>query len=148
MGGKYTDSVSFSKVDRQCNIGIILLVVQTLFRPHAFLVKVVDVLSGYAECQCHCQVTPQFRMHLFFLLFTTIAIILLLSSPSLLSPHTTRTAPSEWRSKSKIDMLLGVETDNERGNVDNLFSHTIVTSLMTHLQPLGNVDIYTGYASA
>ena len=33
---------------------------------------------------------------------------------------TSRSAASEWRLEAEVDVLLGIQTDNEGGNVDNL----------------------------
>lgn len=49
-------------------------------------------------------------------------IILLLSCLGLLSPDTTRAAATEGRGKGEVDVLLGVETDNERRDVDDLLA--------------------------
>lgn len=62
---------------------------------------------------------------LLLFLLTTITFILLLRSPSLLPPHTPWTPSSKWRSKSKVYMLLGVETDNEGRDVDDLLSDAV-----------------------
>lgn len=60
------------------------------------------------------------------LLLLSVALILLLCSLGLLSPHTTRATTTKWRCKRKVNVLLGVETDNERGNVDDLLADTDV----------------------
>ena len=61
---------------------------------------------------------------LFFLTTFITTLLLLLRSSSLLPPHSSRTAPTKWRRKSEIDMLLGVESDDEGRDVDNLLSNT------------------------
>jgi hypothetical protein len=65
------------------------------------------------------------RYHLLLILLTRI-IILLLGGLGLLSPDTTWASSSKWRSEGKVDMLLGVETDNERWDVNDLLSNTVV----------------------
>jgi hypothetical protein len=50
------------------------------------------------------------------------AALLGLSSLGLLSAHTTGTSTAEGRGKGEVDVLLGVKTDNERGNVDDLLA--------------------------
>lgn len=62
------------------------------------------------------------RSRSLFFLLTSITLILLLSSPSLLPPHTSRAPTTEWRGQSEINMLLGVETNDEGWNVDDLLS--------------------------
>jgi hypothetical protein len=63
-------------------------------------------------------------LHLLFILLTSI-IISLFSGLGLLPLHATWSASTEWRCESKVDMLLGVESDNERWDVDDLLSNTI-----------------------
>lgn len=60
-------------------------------------------------------------MHLLLLLLliTTLAA---LSSLGLLSAHTAGTAATKGRGQGEVDVLLGVETDHERGNVDDLLA--------------------------
>jgi hypothetical protein len=58
-----------------------------------------------------------------------LSIILLLSGLSLLSPDTARAATTERRSKSEVNVLLGVETNNERRNIDDLLADTDVALL-------------------
>jgi len=62
------------------------------------------------------------RLLLFLLGVTT--LLLLLGGLGLLSPDTTWASTTEWRGKSKVDVLLGVETDDERWDVDNLLANT------------------------
>lgn len=59
-------------------------------------------------------------MHLLLLLFLTLVAVG--SSLGLLSADTAGTARTEGRVESEIDVLLGVETDNERRNVDDLLA--------------------------
>ena len=55
------------------------------------------------------------------------ALLLLVCSLCLLSPDTTRTSTTKWRAKSEVDMLLGIETNDERRNVDNLLANADVS---------------------
>ena len=61
---------------------------------------------------------------LLFFLTTITTIILLLCSSSLLPPDTSRTPPTKWRGESKVDMFLGIKTDDEGWNIDNLLANT------------------------
>lgn len=65
-----------------------------------------------------------FASKLLLLILPTL-IILLLSRLCLLPPHTPGTPTTKRGRESKIDVFLRIETDNERGNVDNLFAHTV-----------------------
>lgn len=47
----------------------------------------------------------------------------------LLAANATGTATTEGRGEREVDVLLGVETDHERGNVDDLLSDADVTLL-------------------
>jgi hypothetical protein len=60
-------------------------------------------------------------LFLFLLLITT-----LLGGLGLLSSDTAGAATTEGRGQGEVDVLLGVETDNERGDVDDLLSDTDV----------------------
>lgn len=64
-------------------------------------------------------------MHLLLLLLlvTTLAA---LSSLGLLSADTTGTTTTKGRGQGEVDVLLGVETDHERGNVNDLLADTDV----------------------
>jgi hypothetical protein len=67
-------------------------------------------------------------MHLLIILILRIITsILLLSRLGLLSPNTTRTSTTEGRAESEIDVLLGIETNNEGRNVDDLLANTDVS---------------------
>lgn len=67
-------------------------------------------------------------MYLFLIIILSIiTTILLLSRLGLLPANTTRTSTSEWRAKGEIDVLLGVETNDEGGNVNDLLANTDVT---------------------
>jgi hypothetical protein len=48
--------------------------------------------------------------------------VALLGGLGLLSPDTARAAATERRGQSEVDVLLGVETDDERRNVDDLLA--------------------------
>ena len=65
--------------------------------------------------------------HLLILLSIVISIILLLSSLSLLSPDTTRTSTTKWRAEGEIDVLLGIETNDEGGNINDLLANADVS---------------------
>lgn len=72
--------------------------------------------------------------------------ILLGSSSSLLAANTARTSTTEGRAQSEVDVLLRVETDNERWDVDDLLANTDVsladqnTSVMDRLGEAELVD--------
>lgn len=59
---------------------------------------------------------------LFLLLATLLAVTLALGGLGLLSPNTTWAASTKWRGKGEVDVLLGVETDDERWDVDDLLA--------------------------
>lgn len=62
------------------------------------------------------------------LLLVLLGITLGLSSGlGLLSSDTARAAAAEGRVESEVNVLLGVETDDERRNVDDLLANTDVT---------------------
>lgn len=61
---------------------------------------------------------------LLFLLLLLITALGLLGGLGLLSAYTTRTTATERRGQRKVDVLLGVETDDEGRHIDNLFSNT------------------------
>lgn len=67
-----------------------------------------------------------FRLHLLLVLLV-LTTLTASSGGGLLSADTAGTATTEGRGKSKVDVLLGVETDDERGNVDDLLSDSDVT---------------------
>jgi len=66
--------------------------------------------------------------HLLLLLLISTVIILLLGSLSLLPLDTTRASTSKWRSESKVNVLLGVETNDEGWDIDNLLANTMKVS--------------------
>jgi hypothetical protein len=67
-----------------------------------------------------------FRNHLLVILLV-ITILLGLGSLGLLPANTARTSTTEWRAEGKVNVLLGVETDDERRNVDDLLANTDVS---------------------
>jgi len=50
---------------------------------------------------------------LLLLVATILTTVLVLSGLGLLSPDTADTTAAEWRGECEVDVLLGVETDNE-----------------------------------
>ena len=63
------------------------------------------------------------RSNLFLILFSLVAAVTLLgSSLGLLPLDATGAATTKWRSESKVNVLLGVETDDERWHVDYLLA--------------------------
>jgi hypothetical protein len=64
---------------------------------------------------------------LIILILRIITTILLLSRLGLLSPDTTRTSTTKGRAECEINVLLGVETDNEGRDVDDLLANTDVS---------------------
>lgn len=82
-------------------------------------------------------------MHLLF--FLLLGVILLLGRLSLLSSDTTWSSSAEWRGKGEVDVLLGVETDDEGWDVDDLLSDTDSLLESDLKQIPGN---RTGYVSA
>ena len=66
--------------------------------------------------------TPVHNHLLFFLLSVIATFLLSLRSLRFLPPHTAGAASTEGRGESEVDVLLGVKTDNERGDVDDLLA--------------------------
>jgi len=64
---------------------------------------------------------------LIILILSIITSILLLSRLGLLSPNTAGTSTTEWRAEGEVDVLLRVQTDDERRNIDDLLADTNVT---------------------
>ena len=64
---------------------------------------------------------------LLLLLLLGITVVLLVGSGGLLSPDTTGATTTEWRGESKVNVLLGVETDNERWDIDDLLADSDVS---------------------
>ena len=67
----------------------------------------------------------QFLVHLFLILLITLALALL-GGVGLLSPDTAGAATTEGRGQGEVDVLLGVETDDEGRNVDDLLADSDV----------------------
>lgn len=67
-----------------------------------------------------------FRNHLLIVLFVVTTVILLLGSLSLLSANTARASTTKWRAEGEVNVLLRIETDDERRNVDDLLANTDV----------------------
>jgi hypothetical protein len=65
------------------------------------------------------------RELLLFLLSLITTVLLSLCSLGLLSPHTTWTPATERRGEREVDVLLGVETDDEGWNVDDLLADAV-----------------------
>jgi hypothetical protein len=76
----------------------------------------------------HALVCPKrkrpFHLLVILLLLSTLT---LLSGLGLLPADTAGAASTEGRGESKVDVLLGVKTDDERGNVDDLLADADVT---------------------
>ena len=61
------------------------------------------------------------------LLVLLVATLLLLRSSSLaLALDTTGATSAIWRGEGEVDVLLGLETNDERGDVDNLLANTVI----------------------
>ena len=58
------------------------------------------------------------------LLVLLLATVLLRSCSLALPLDTTGAASTVWRGESKVDVFLGVETDDEGGDVDSLLANT------------------------
>ena len=71
--------------------------------------------------------TPGFDNLLLFLF--TVLVTATLGSAGLLALHTTGTTTAVGRGEGEVDVLLGVETDHVRRNVDDLLADTDVTLL-------------------
>ena len=72
---------------------------------------------------CACDLFYPLSLHLLLFLLTTITLILLLSSSCLLPPHTAGSASTKWRGKSKVNVLLRIESNDERRDIDDLLSN-------------------------
>lgn len=59
---------------------------------------------------------------LLFLLTLVTTLVLALSGLGLLSSDTAWATTTEWRGEGEVDVLLGVETDDERWDVDDLLA--------------------------
>jgi hypothetical protein len=63
---------------------------------------------------------------LLLVLLAGIVITTLLGGLGLLPPHTAGAAAAEWRGQGEVDVLLGVEADHERRDVDDLLADTAI----------------------
>lgn len=69
--------------------------------------------------------SPLSLLPLFFVLLCIItSFSLLLSSPSFLSPNTTRSPTAKRTRQRKVDMLLAVQSNDKAGHVYDLLSHS------------------------
>jgi len=68
--------------------------------------------------------------HLLLFLLTLTTILLLLRGLGLLPSDTARTSTTKRRGKGEVDVLLGVETDDERWDVDDLLSDAGICKYM------------------
>lgn len=76
--------------------------------------------------------------YLLFFLVLSLVIILFVTTLGLLSLDTSRTSTSKWRSESKVNVLLGVETNNKRRNIDDLFSNAKRKRWLASVSSLGS----------
>jgi hypothetical protein len=58
------------------------------------------------------------------LVLFTLLVTATLSGTGLLAANTARAATTEGRGEGEVNVLLGVETDHVRGNVDDLLANT------------------------
>jgi hypothetical protein len=65
-------------------------------------------------------------VHLLIVLLLSL-ILALLSCLGLLAANTSWASTTEWRGQSEVDVLLGVETDNERWDIDDLLADADVS---------------------
>jgi hypothetical protein len=82
--------------------------------------------------------------NLLLVLLTGVVITALLGSLGLLPPDTARTATTEGRGQGEVDVLLGVETDNEGGDVDDLLADADVPLADEHtsvVDSLGETEL-------
>ena len=63
---------------------------------------------------------------MFIVVLSGIVVTTLVGSGGLLPPDTTGAASTKGRGESEVDVLLGVETNHERGNVDDLLADAVV----------------------
>ena len=62
------------------------------------------------------------------LILLTVALLLLGGGSSTLALNATSAASAVWRSESEVNVLLGVETNNERRYVDDLLANAVRTT--------------------
>ena len=71
------------------------------------------------------------------LLVLLVATLLLLGSCSLtLALDTARATSAVWRRKSEVDVLLGIKTNDERWNIDDLLANTVQRTWSTQISEL------------
>ena len=85
------------------------------------------------------------RLQHLLLILLTLVIILLLSSLCLLPPDTAGTPATKWRSQSEIDVLLRVETDYERWNVDDLLADAVMNTISVFKLISPNANLAGGW---
>lgn len=61
---------------------------------------------------------------LLLVVLSGVVVTTLVGSGGLLPPDTAGAASTEGRSEGEVDVLLGVETNHEGGNVDDLLANT------------------------
>jgi len=88
----------------------------------------VNPLTPIFRSPCHARqnTLPNMKSASNLLLLFLILTLTLLSSLGLLSADTAGAASAEGRGQGEVDVLLRVETDDERGNVDDLLADTDV----------------------
>jgi len=74
----------------------------------------------------HAVTHPKMKSTSYLLLILLLGIITLLRGLSLLSPDTAGATATKGRGQGEVNVLLRVETNDERGNVDNLLADTDV----------------------
>lgn len=79
---------------------------------------------------------PAWDLLFFFVL--SLLIILFVTTLGLLSLDAPRTSTSKGRSESKVNVLLGVETNDKRRDIDNLFSNATRKRLLASFSSLGS----------
>jgi len=70
--------------------------------------------------------------NLLLILVTTVLVTTLLASLGLLPSDTAGATATEWRGESEVNVLLGVETDDERGDVDDLLANTVLKLVLVN----------------
>lgn len=76
--------------------------------------------------------------NLLFFFVLSLLIILFVTTLGLLSLDAPRTSTSKGRSESKVNVLLGVETNDKRRDIDNLFSNATRKRGLTSFTYLGS----------
>lgn len=99
--------------------------VNSVFHDQQNLATLAQVLFVFLLPKGSSRVVVSCRKHLLFLLLLTI-VTATLSGLGLLSADTAGAAATEGRGQGEVNVLLGVETDNEGGHVDDLLADTDV----------------------